>query len=376
MIWEILQSIKETILDYIKHRLFPVTVILVVMFIMLVKQLFTLQIVEGEKHMENFTYKSKKTLTIDSVRGNINDNAITAAAEAKGMDENELKNEILYRAIKILESNNDELAIDFNIVLDETGEYKFLVKETQLKSFLKDVYAVTDFDSLEDKEKNSTPDDVVNYLCSEVFEISPEYSKEDRLKILACRYKLWMNRYQQYMPVTIAYDISEESNASLAEYSDELIGIDVQVQALRKYNDAVYFAHIIGYVGGISDEELKTYNANLPDDKKYSNSEIVGKTGIEQFMENDLRGTTGYEVMYVDNLGKPIEVVETKNAEAGNDVYLTIDADLQKYCYDTLEKEIASILLANLTAIYDIPEGEMHRYLSVMFILDYSIIIF
>lgn len=157
MIWEILQSIKETILDYIKHRLFPVTVILVVMFILLVRQLFTLQIVEGEKHMENFTYKSKKTLTIDSVRGNIydrngkllaynelaysvvfsNDTAITAAAEAKGIGENELKNEILYRAIQILESNNDELAIDFNIILDETGEYKFLVKETQLKSFLK-----------------------------------------------------------------------------------------------------------------------------------------------------------------------------------------------------------------------------------------------
>ena len=127
MIWEIIQSIKETILDYIKHRLFPITVIIIVMFILLVKQLFTLQIVEGQKHMENFTYKSKKTLTIESVRGNIydrngkllaynelaysvvfsNDTAIAAAAEAKGMDENQLKNEILYRAITILENNND-----------------------------------------------------------------------------------------------------------------------------------------------------------------------------------------------------------------------------------------------------------------------------
>ncbi len=378
MIWEILQSIKETVLDYIKHRLFPITMLLLIMFILLVKQLFTLQIVEGEKHMENFTYKSKKTLTIESVRGNIydrngkllaynelaysvvfsNDTAIASVAKDNGMSENELKNQILFRTIEILESNNDELAIDFNIVIDETGEYKFLVKETQLKSFLKDVYAVTDFDSLEDEKKNATAEDVVNYLCDNIFEISPIYGKEMRLKILACRYKLWMNRYQQYMPVTIAYDISEESNASLVEYSDQLIGIDVNVQALRKYNDSVYFAHIIGYVGGISDEELKTYNAELPKEEYYTNSEIVGKTGIEQYMESELRGTTGYEIMYVDNLGKPIEVVETQNAEAGNDIYLTIDSDLQKYCYDTLEKEIASILLANLTAIYDIPEGE------------------
>lgn len=378
MIWEIINSIKETVLEYMKHRLFPITCLILVMFVALINQLFTLQIVEGQEHVENFTYKSKKTLTIDSVRGEIydrngkllaynelaysvvfsNDSAITAAAEAKGVGENELKNEVLFKAIKILEANNDDLAIDFNIGLDETGEYEFLVKETQLKSFLKDVYAVTDFDELEDHQKNATAEDVVNYLCDDVFEISPLFPKEERLKILACRYKLWMNRYQQYMPVTIAYDISEESNASLSEYSDELIGIDVEVQSLRKYNDAVYFAHIIGYVGGISDEELKTYNAQLPKDEQYSNSEIVGKTGIEQYMESELRGTTGYEVMYVDNLGKPIEVVETKNAEAGNDVYLTIDADLQKYCYDTLEKEIASILLANLTAIYDIPEGE------------------
>ncbi len=276
----------------------------------------------------------------------------------ESVDENVLKNDILYRTIKILETNNDELYVDFPVKMNAAGEYEFLYTDNRLKTFLKDVYAVTDFDDLEPEEKNSTPDDVVNYLCDEVFEISSEYTKGDRLNILACRYKLWMNRYQQYMPVTIAYDISEESNASLSEYSDELIGISVEVKAYRKYNDAEYFAHIIGYVGGISDEELKEYNATLTDAEKYSNNEMVGKTGIELYCENELRGTTGYEVMYVDNLGKVIETVESKNSKAGNDVYLTIDYDLQKYCYDTLEKEIASIILANLTAIYDIEDGE------------------
>ncbi len=378
MLREILESIKEVVLDYVKHRLFPITALIVVLFCVLIRQLFVLQIVEGQEHMDNFTYKSKKTLVIDSVRGNIrdrngkllaynelsysvifsNDNALAAIAEQKGVDENTLKNDILLRTIKILEANEDDLYVDFPIIMNEAGEYEFLYTDSRLKTFLKDVYAVTDFDDLEPEEKNSTPDDVVSYLCDEVFEISADYEKEDRLNILACRYKLWMNRYQQYMPVTIAYDISEESNASLSEYGDELVGITVEVKSLRKYNDAEYFAHIIGYVGGISDTELKEYNANLPDDEKYSNDEMVGKTGIEQYCENELRGTTGYEIMYVDNLGKVIETVETKNSEAGNDVYLTIDADLQKYCYDTLEKEIASILLANLTAIYDIEEDE------------------
>jgi penicillin-binding protein 2 len=169
----------------------------------------------------------------------------------------------------------------------------------------------------------------MEYLCSDDrFGLDGDYTNDEKLKIIACRYKLWLNRYQQYMPVTIAYDISEESNAALTEYADELMGIEVVVKSLRRYNDAEYFAHIIGYVGAISDEELSEYNETLSDDDKYSSDEIVGKTGIEQYAESELRGRQGYKTMYVDNLGKVIEVVDSQAASAGNDVYLTIDSDL------------------------------------------------
>ena len=378
MFREILNSIKEIILDYIKHRLFPVTVVFIVLFSILVNRLFVLQIVEGEEHMENFTYKSRKTLTVDSVRGNIldrngkllaynelsysvvfsNDTNLANRANELGMEENDLKNQIVYETIKILESNGDELYVDFPIEIDASGGFKFTIKDAQLKTFLKNVYSVTDFDSLSDEKKNSTAGDVVNYLKKEVFEVSDEYSNEYLLKILACRYKLWMNRYQQYVPVTIAYDVSEESNAAINEHGDELLGIDVSVKSLRKYNDAEYFAHIIGYIGSISDDELKEYNNDLSDEDKYTGEEMVGKTGIEQYCESYLRGKSGSETMYVDNLGKVLEIVETSPAEAGNDVYLSIDADLQKYCYDALEKEIASIILSNLVDKTDTEEEE------------------
>lgn len=378
MIREILTSIKEIILDYVKHRLFPITVLVIVLFYVLIRQLFVLQIIEGQDHMDNFIYKSEKTLTIESVRGNIkdrngkilaynelsysvifsNDTNLGNKAESLGMEENDLKNQIVYKTICILEENGDELYVDFPIELSSNGEYKFTVKDTQLKNFLKNVYSETDFDNLTDKEKNSTASDVVNYLKDEVFEISSDYSNEYILKILSCRYKLWMNRYQQYLPVTIAYDISEQSNAAITEHGDELLGMDVTVKSLRRYNDAEYFAHIIGYIGGISDEELKEYNAELPNEDKYTGEEMVGKTGIEQYCESNLRGTSGSETMYVDNLGKIIETIETIPAEAGNDIYLTIDSDLQKYCYDTLEKEIATIILSNLTSMSYVEEEE------------------
>ena len=73
MIREILESIKEIFLDYIKHRLFPVTVLILVLFSILFHRLFVLQIVEGDQHMDNFIYKSEKTLSIEGVRGNIYD---------------------------------------------------------------------------------------------------------------------------------------------------------------------------------------------------------------------------------------------------------------------------------------------------------------
>ena len=70
---EIARSVWEIILDYVRHRLFPVTVVFVVLFSILIHRLFVLQIVEGKEHLDNFVYKSEKTLMIDSVRGKILD---------------------------------------------------------------------------------------------------------------------------------------------------------------------------------------------------------------------------------------------------------------------------------------------------------------
>lgn len=71
----------------------------------------------------------------------------------------------------------------------------------------------------------------MEYLNTKVFDVSDSYSKEADLKIVGVRYKLWMNRYQQYVPVTIAYDISETSNAAITEHADELPGMSVSVKS-------------------------------------------------------------------------------------------------------------------------------------------------
>lgn len=368
MFKEFFNLIKESIIEHIKHRLFVVTVLFLVLFGILIYRLFDLQIVNGKKYQESFTYKSVKTVAVKATRGNIYDcngkllayneasytlsyisgTDLTEAAAAKETTSNELRNDIVYKTILILEQNGDKMSVSLPLKLTSKG-FEFTVSGNTLNTFLMNVYGASSVDSLTEEQASSTADDIFKYMRGkDLFNISETYSDEAALKILAVRYEIWLNRYQQYMSVQLADGISEESYAAIKENSDELLGMEVSVESHRVYNDSVYFAQIIGYIGNISNEELEKYNETLDDSEKYSANDMVGKMGLESEFESYLRGKDGYQKMYVDNMGKVIEVIDSKDPVAGNDIYLTIDSDLQKYCYNALETEIASILLAHI----------------------------
>ena len=368
MFKEFFSLIKESIIEHVKHRLFVVTVLFLVLFGILIYRLFDLQIVNGEKYQESFTYKSVKTVAVKATSGNIYDcngkllayneasytlsyisgTDLTEAAAAKETTSNELRNDIVYKTILILEQNGDKMSVSLPLKLTSKG-FEFTVSGNTLNTFLMNVYGASSVDSLTEEQASSTADDIFKYMRGkDLFNISETYSDEAALKILAVRYEIWLNRYQQYMSVQLADGISEESYAAIKENSDELLGMEVSVESHRVYNDSVYFAQIIGYIGNISNEELEKYNETLDDSEKYSANDMVGKMGLESEFESYLRGKDGYQKMYVDNMGKVIEVIDSKDPVAGNDIYLTIDSDLQKYCYNALETEIASILLAHI----------------------------
>lgn len=369
MIRDILEIVKDFIIEKLKSRIFYVTLFFLCLFGVLVYRLFNLQIVNGEKYQSSFQYKSLKTVSVKATRGKIYDcngkllaynessynlsftsNAdLTEAAQKKNLTVNELRNEIVYKTILILEQNGDSLSVELPIKLDSKGNMKFTISGAQLNTFYMNVYGASSVDDLKDEEKNATAREVFDYMRSdELFNVSETYSDAYVLKILAVRYEVWLNRYQQYMTVDIANNISQESYAAITENMDTLLGMDVSIESNRVYNDALYFAHIIGYIGNISNEELEDYNSKLDDDQKYSANDMVGKLGLEQSYEDQLRGTDGSQKMYVDNMGKVLEVIEQTDSVAGNDIYLTIDSDLQKYCYNAIEKELSSIILTNL----------------------------
>ncbi|MCM1087847.1 MAG: penicillin-binding transpeptidase domain-containing protein [Muribaculaceae bacterium] len=387
-LWE---HLKENIFNMVTSRLIVLVLILLGMGSYLIYAIFQLQIVNGEEYFNNFQLKITKERTIASTRGNIygrngellayNELAYSVTIEdvyESGRNKNANLNDTIYRLIQMIERNGDHIINDFNIVLDSGDNYRFNLEGTQQLRFLADVYGHALIEDLKESERDASPDEVINDLCGaarygignymdesdrDSFVPGLGYTKEEVLKILTIRYAMSANSYQKYIATTIATNVSEETVAVVMENADVLDGVSIAEGAIRKYNDSIYFAQILGYTGKVSNEELKTLQEENP---QYDLNDTVGKSGIEASMETTLQGTKGSETVYVDNLGKVIETSDRVEAVAGDDIYLTIDPELQKAAYHILEEKIASILFAKIQNIKEYVPSENSSSASIV----------
>lgn len=135
-----------------------------------------------------------------------------------------------------------------------------------------------------------------------------------------------------YEPVLIKHDISPKQQAMLAERKQELPGVEVQVQPVRVYPNKDMAAHILGYVGRISDAELSQKK-----ELGYIGGELVGQTGLEAYYESVLRGYPGVRQVEVNNYFKPLGEIESRAPKPGDNLVLTIDAKLQRVAEQALE---------------------------------------
>ena len=223
-------------------------------------------------------------------------------------------------------------------------------------------------DDLTEDEANATADEMMNYLTGskgfsivlygdnaytgaelEQYGLPKELTKQEILNIAIMRYELSTNSFQKYMAVTIATNVSESTVAAVMENQNELQGIDVLEDSVRQYVDDDSMGPLLGYTGRASSEELESLKKQNAD---YSNDAIVGKAGIEQYMELTLQGTDGKETVSVDNLGKVLKIDEDTKVEpvAGDDVQLTIDTDWQSAIYQILKQRVAGVLLTKIDA--------------------------
>lgn len=351
----------------------------------LIYRLFVLQIVNGENYLNNFQLRIRREVSIPSTRGNIYDRngkllaynelaysvIMNDLGESSSAHDKEL-NETIGKVIDLVEKNGDSITTDFDVVYQpSTGHYEYTVSGTTLSRFLADVYGHANISDLKENEASASADDLVWYLAKRfrigerkdpedsASEFVPEkgYEPQRLLQVVTVRYLLNLNSYQKYIATTIAEDVSEKTVAAILENKNSLEGVDISDDTVRRYNDSEYFAQILGYTGKISSEELKTLQE---EDSSYTSSDVVGKSGIESAFEKELQGTKGSETVYVDNMGNELETSDYVAPVAGDDVYLTIDHDLQIAAQDILERKLADIVYDRIidAKTYDMGEND------------------
>ncbi len=377
-----MKQLLEKISSIFNSRLFVVLVVYAVMFSILVVKILSVQVKANDPEQQLEEAKIYKLRDIKSTRGNIYDangkllayNVMSYSVVMEGsglLVTNAEKNSMIYRLIKILEKFDTDIEVSFGIELNEEGELVFNVEDTALLRFKKNAYGLTSVSKLTDEQIAATADEVFEFLCkgnsaAAMFQIDDSYSLEDKVKIAAIRYAIFSNPAATQF--TVASNITEELAVAIKENGADLPGVEVKQVTSRVYNDSMFFAHIVGYTGAANTEEIENMNNEIiaangleGDDITdvsgvsllYNASDVIGKTGIEKSMEKVLAGVKGTSVLTVNSAGKILSQTANTDSLAGDDVYLTIDGDLQKACYYILERNIAGILLSKLTPNMD-----------------------
>lgn len=384
-------DIKEFLKKFFSSRLFVLSAVFIAFFAVIILRVFVLQIVNGKSYQENFSLKIQQTQAVNAARGNIYDkngkllaynelaysiSIIDNSKYATDAEKNETLNGELAEILEVLEKNNQSPVNDFKIDLNNDGTYSFNVTGAALDRFRADIFGKSSVDKLEYNktfdfdEANATAEQIMTYLMDkDNFGVDASaYDQKIAYEIVVLRYAIKGNFYARYKSTKIAQDVSDEVVAYVNEHMDSLPGVSVDEDMIRKYNYSEYFSSIIGYTGKISDSEYKKLFA---EDDSYTENDVIGKAGLEQYYEQYLRGQNGERKFYIDTVGRISEVISTTDSVAGDDLYLSIDADLQKATYIALEREIAGIVYSNIKA-GNIPIIDVYKNLIGNHVIDIS----
>ena len=381
-----MKEVFEYILSLFKSRIFPLILVFAILVGVLINRLFGLQIINGESYVKDLSSSIQKDMSVAATRGRIfdkngvllayNDLAYAVRISDSGKynnnaEKNEKLNASIDKTLDIIEAKGDTYSNDFPIVYED-GQYVFNIKDNELLRFLRDIYGKRSISELSDEERNVTAQELFRQLC-EKYEVvvasdssknqatvlsstvsflksqgymveAAGFSVDHALMIVNLRRYMSANSYNRYISFTIANEVSDETVAAILESSDDLTGVTVEEQYIRRYVDSVYCSQILGYTGTVSTSELETLG------DKYDSNDTVGKSGIEKSMESVLSGTKGERQVYVDTVGRITEVLGETDPETGSDVYLTIDINLQKNLYNAIEDRLVQILLTYMTS--------------------------
>lgn len=315
-----------------KVRYNIMTAITYIVGIILLIQLFNLQIIHGAEYRETSNSRLTRESTVKAARGSIKDRTgvdlvstdtgYSVEIYSTKVDDAGL-NSSIQKFIEILEANEDKFVDNLPITVNP--------------------FAFTEESEEEQKNWKRNNDIDENYSAEQVFyHLKDEYkiTTEDvemARKIMAVRYEITRNGYSTTRSVTIAKDISDVSAVQLREQNASLAGMNVVTEPTVSYKSENLASHVLGYVGAISEDEYETRKDT------YRNDDIIGKSGVQKVFEEYLKGTDGVKQVDMTVDGAITNEYISDEAVAGSDLVLTIDANLQKVAEDALEQNIKDI---------------------------------
>ena len=307
------------------------SVLIYVVGIVLIAQLFNLQIVHGAEYREQSNTRLTRESTLEAARGAILDKTGTPLVSSsmqfslemyKTKVDNNTLNESILNMIKLLEKYNVTYVDSFPISINP---FQFNIADDTLSKWKES----------NDLDENITAEQAF-YEFKDKYDIKNTDISEIR-KIIAIRYEIVQKGYSSTKAVTIATNIPREAVAEFSESSSEFSGINIVVEPVREYTSGTLASHILGYASQISAEEYETRK------NTYDQNDIIGKTGIEYVFEEYLKGKNGTKQIDMDVDGTITAEYISEEAIAGSDVVLTIDANLQKVTEEALASNIQKI---------------------------------
>lgn len=309
-----------------------ITILVYIVGIVLIVQLFNLQIVNGKEYRETSNTRLSRETVIKAARGSIKDrtgNLLVTTKMGFNIELYKTKintttlNKTILNTIKILENNNDKYINNLPILIEP---FKFTIDDEESQ--------------VNWKKENDIKEDATPEQC--FYELKEKYKIEqdnilEAYKIMVVRYEISRNGYSSIRPVTIAKDVSRESAVKLGEQSIYFPGISATNEPMVSYPSGSLASHILGYVGNITETELDGR------EDTYGINDVIGKVGIQYVFEEYLRGKDGIKQLDMSVDGTITDEYITQEAVAGSDVILTIDANLQAATEKALANNIKKI---------------------------------
>ena len=314
--------------------------------------LYKLQIIEGEEYYNQSNEIKTEERRVTASRGNIldrygrvlvsNKECYNLTIDTAKLFASEDPNSTILELIEMVEQFGDTYTDDLPITTDPPFEYDpnmTDIQRTMLEAYFKDETRVKEFKAAGISEYPSAVE-LLSYMRTR-YDIDNSYSAEEMLKIAGLRYSINVRYSINTADYVFVQDASMELITSIME--NKLAGIEVTRAYAREYGTE-YAAHLLGYVGLMTQEEYEKYSL-----RDYANDAMVGKDGVEYAFEDYLHGEDGTVEETRNASGTILSTVYTEEPVPGNHVYLTIDIVLQEQVERILDNGIRILTQERMT---------------------------